>query len=158
MVRKIVSNATSSTCGEGFCLEVRSGAQNGGQSCGGCPTPPVVGVESLHRQPSPLPCRSFQDGDRELCASAQPGIVGRNEDHNKRSRFGSGADLDSTDYDHLDWHLTSPDATPALLVEGSRGKSPMTALAVHRKAGVERRATGIAVARPWPQAVQLSIC
>src|SRR6202011_5522187 len=36
-------------------------------------------------------------------------------------------------YDHLDWHLASPDATPALLLEGSRGKSPMTALAVYRK-------------------------
>jgi hypothetical protein len=97
VVRKIVSNAASSTCGEGFCLEVRSGGRNGGQSCGGCPTPPVVGVKSPHRQPSPLPCKSFQGDDREPCASAQLGRVGRKEDHNRRSRFGSGADLDSTD-------------------------------------------------------------
>ena len=97
VVRRIVSNPASRTSGEGFCLEVRSGGQNGGQACGGCPTPPVVGVKSPRRQPSPLPCRSFQGDDREPCASAQLGRVGRNEDHNRRSRFDSGADLDSTD-------------------------------------------------------------
>jgi hypothetical protein len=64
---------------------------------GGCPIPPVVGVKSPHRQPNPLLCKSFQGDDREPSASAQPGRVGRNEDHNRRSRFGSGADLDSTD-------------------------------------------------------------
>jgi hypothetical protein len=34
---------------------------------------------------------------------------------------------------HLDRHPASPDAVPALLLEGSRGEPPMTALAVDRK-------------------------
>jgi hypothetical protein len=34
---------------------------------------------------------------------------------------------------HVDRHPASPDATPALLLEGSRGESPMTALAIDRQ-------------------------
>jgi len=34
---------------------------------------------------------------------------------------------------HLDRHPASPDAAPALLLEGSRGEPPMTAVAVDRK-------------------------
>jgi hypothetical protein len=83
------------THGEGFA----SGkvCRNGGQSCGGDPTPPVGGVKSPHRQPNPLLCRSFQGGGRGLSAPAQLGRAGKKEARNRRSRFGSGADWDSTD-------------------------------------------------------------
>ena len=58
-------------------------------------TPPVGGVKSPHRQPSSPRCRSFL-GDQESCAPVQLG-AGKKEDRNRRSRFGSGADSDSTD-------------------------------------------------------------
>jgi len=53
-------------------------------------------VKSPHRQPSPLPCRSFQGGGRGPSAPAQLGRAGKKKDRNRRSRFGSGADSDST--------------------------------------------------------------
>jgi hypothetical protein len=76
VVRKIVSNAASSTCGEGFCLEVRSGGQNGGQSCGGCPTPPVVSVYG------PRSCRLYQAGPMRTAPGRRLGMIYTEEDWN----------------------------------------------------------------------------
>jgi hypothetical protein len=53
-------------------------------------------VKLPHRQPSPPPCRSFHDG-RELGVPVQVRRKDMNEDRNRMSRSGSGADSDSTD-------------------------------------------------------------
>lgn len=66
------------------------------QSCRSRFTHPL-GVKSPHRQPSPLPCRSFQRGGRAPCAPARLDRTGMNGDRNRRFRFGSDADSGSTD-------------------------------------------------------------